>query len=212
MPIGRKQSNPNAPLGLRVNRGPSKSEAIKVTDNLNGWAEVASIPVPPAADIRDFSKPLGKVPTLVNGAKLPEKQNIPPVGPDETTVSQGFLNVLEEPVIIKQNKVNSMRTIQINWYGALLALDCLNAIYQPADTRKGMDGWLMLELPILEKTKAPAWTPPVAQLDQNGKMHIPEFECTVDGQELKCQVLNIDIHDAANNKRVFIFRVADFTE
>lgn len=209
MPIGRKQSNPNAPLGLRVNRGPSKSEAIKVTDNLKGWAEVASIPVPPAADTRDFSKPLGKVPILVNGGKVLDKSDTPPSGPDETTVSQGFLsnNFVSPPI-----KENKMQTIQINWYGALLGLDCLNAVYQPADTRKGVDGWLMLELPILEKTNAPAWTPPVAQLDQNGKMHIPEFECTVDNQKLKCQVLNIDIYDSINNKRVFIFRVADFTE
>ena len=94
----------------------------------------------------------------------------------------------------------------------MLTLDCLNVVYQPPNYSKSVDGLLLLELPVLEKTKAPAWTPPVAQLDQNGKMHIPEFECVVDGQELKCQVLNIDIYDKAHNKRVFIFRVYDFTE
>lgn len=209
MANGRKQPSVNTPLGLRAGKGPSRTEAVKITDNLNGWAEVASIPVPPAADIRDFNKPLGKSPILLNGGVLRENSNIPSVDPVETTVSQGFLDKIDSSVEIKENK---MRTVQIMWYGALLTLDCLNAVYQPANSLKGLDGWLMLELPILEKTKAPAWTPPVAQLDQNGKMHIPEFDCTVDGQELKCQVLNIDIHDRVNNTRVFIFRVSDFTE
>jgi hypothetical protein len=209
MANGRKQPSVNTPLGLRVGKGPSRAEAVKITNNLNGWAEVASIPVPPAADTRDFNKPLGKAPILLNGGVLRENSNIPSVDPVETTVSQGFLDKINSSVEIKENK---MRTVQIMWYGALLTLDCLNAVYQPANSLKGLDGWLMLELPILEKTKAPAWTPPVAQLDQNGKMHIPEFDCTVDGQELKCQVLNIDIHDKVNNTRVFIFRVSDFTE
>jgi hypothetical protein len=206
----RKSSNPNAPLGMKVGRGPSKTEAIKVTNNLNDWAEVAGIPVPPAADIRDFSRPLGKSPILVNGGKLPEKSDSSFQGPDEATASQDFLSTSVSSS--KENKVNKMQTIQINWYGALLALDCLNVVYQPANLLKNLDGWLLLELPILEKTKAPAWTPPVAQLDQNGKMHIPEFECTVGENELKCQVLNIDIYDEVNKKRIFVFRVADFTK
>jgi hypothetical protein len=207
MPREKRFTNPNAPLGMKVGKGPAKTEAVKVTDNFSGWAEVANIPVPPAADIRDFSKPLGNTPVLVNGGII-EKPVITSIDSDETTVSQSF-SAINNTLEIKENK---MQTIQINWYGAILALDCINAVYQPADANKGMDGWLMLELPILEKTKAPAWTPPLAQLDQNGKMHIPEFECTVNNKDLKCQVLNIDIYDAVNKKRIFIFRIADFTE
>jgi hypothetical protein len=210
MSTKKKSANPNAPLGMKIGKGPSRAEVIKVTNNLNDWAEVAGIPVPPAADNRDFSRPLGNSPVLVNGAKLPEKSNSPFEGPDETTVSQGFLPTLIKPV--EENTVNKMQTIQINWYGALLALECLNVVYQPANSLKKLDGWLLLELSIQEKTKAPAWTPPVAQLDQNGKIHIPEFECTVGDKELKCQVLNIDLYDSVNKKRIFVFRVKDFTE
>lgn len=211
MTSARKPLNPNAPIGFRAGKGPSKSEAIKVTDNSKGWTQVANIPVPPDADKRNFSGPLGNSPVLVNGGKIPEKSFLS--GPEETTVSQGFLTEVESPPIkIKENPLVKMIPVQINWYGAMLTLDCLNVVYQPPNYSKSVDGLLLLELPVLEKTKAPAWTPPVAQLDQNGKMHIPEFECIVDGQELKCQVLNIDIYDKAHNKRVFIFRVYDFTE
>lgn len=204
----KRSLNPNKPLGLRAGKGPTKSEAVKVTDNSNGWAQVANIPVPPDADKRDFSGSLGESPVLVNGKTLPKKTHN---GPEETTVSQGFLPSVE-PVPVKESSISKTITVEINWYGALLAIDCLNAIYQPPNYNKGIDGLLLLELPLLEKTKAPAWTPPLAQLDQNGKMHIPEFECTVSGQTLKCQVLNIDIYDKKQNKRLFIFRVSDFTE
>jgi hypothetical protein len=204
MTNGRKPLNPNRPIGFKASKGPAKTEAVKVTDNSNGWTQVANIPVPPEADKRNFNTPLGKAPILVNGGKLPEK----PV-----TLDSAETNVLQnsfEP--IKEEKPAKLQTVEINWYGAILALDCVNAIYQPGNYDKNIPGLLLLELPVLDKTKGPMWVPPVAQLDQNGKMHVPEFECIIQNQELRCQVLNIDIQDKANKKRVFVFRVLDFTE
>ena len=194
---------------MKVGKGPAKIDAVKITDNSVGWAEVANIPVPPAADIRDFSQPLGKAPVLLNGGKFIEN-NDSTLSPEETTVSQGFSQKPENNTeLVTKLKLNF--TVEINWYGSRLAVDCLNAVYQPGDFTKGVEGLLLLELPIMEKTQAPAWTPPVAHVDQNGKMYLPEFECTIFGQKLQCQVLNIDIEDLNNKKRLFVFRVLDLT-
>lgn len=213
----KKAPSTMTPLGLKVARGPAAAEAVKVTDNTQGWAEVANIPVPPAADKRDFSKPLGQNPLLVNGGKFEynavAELGESHVGPGEGNLPQGLSFNYDEPVIAKSTPNKTpMQLIEINWYGARLELECLNAIFQKPNVAKGLDGWLMLELSISTKTKTPAWVPPIAQLTQDGKIHVPEFECTLHDVTLKCQILNIDITDAANKKRVFIFRVTDFTD
>lgn len=67
----------------------------------------------------------------------------------------------------------------------------------------------MLELPIDEKTNNPTWTPPVAQLGEDGRISVPEFECLVEGIKMKCQVLNIDLYDWDNRKYVIVLRVLE---
>jgi len=209
----KKPLSTTTPLGFKVAKGPAAAEAIKVTDNTQGWAEVANIPVPPAADKRDFSKPIGQNPFLVNGGVIAYTEpnsadEINVQGPEKLNTSQGSSFIYEPTPIISTKK----HIVEINWYGARLELECLNAVFQPPNVEKGIDGWLMLELAISPKTKTPMWVPPIAQLTQDGKIHVPEFECSFNDLDLKCQILNIDITDANNHKRIFIFRVVDFTD
>ena len=90
-----------------------------------------------------------------------------------------------------------------------MSINCLNAVYQPPNAKRGNQGWLMLELPIDQKTGNPPWRPPVAQLGEDGKISVPEFDCTVDYQKLRCQILNIELYDQLNLKYVVVLRVVN---
>jgi len=214
LPSKRNPASTTRPLGLKVGKGPAAVAAniVQLTDNSKGWAEVASIPVPPSADKRNFSISLGQSPTLVNGgvitvASTPlvgSSSNALIKGPEESNDSRGLSFNYQSTVTALPKKI-----IEIEWYGARLALECTNIVYQPANQVKETPAWLLLELPILDRTQAPAWTPPVAQLGQDGKIHAPEFVCTYEGQDYVCQVLNIDIYDSQQRKRTFIFRVLE---
>lgn len=221
----RNKPSTTTPLGMKVVKGPGRAEAVKITDNTKGWTEVANIPVPPVAEERNFNKPLGQSPFLVNGGKIQTPVAVPEVvvtsepkasfltGPEETNVSQGLSFIYPQSSSIKmETKSTKTQTVEIMWHGAKMAVECMNVVHQPPNSERGIEGWLMLELSISAKTKTPSWIPPVAQLEEHGKIYVPEFDCRVQNKLLKCQVLNIDITDLLNEKRVFVFRVLDFTE
>jgi len=220
----RNKPSTTTPLGMKVAKGPSRVDAVKVTDNTQGWTEVANIPVPPVAEERNFNKPLGQSPFLVNGGVV-KPSTVPEVvgvsgtnpsftkGPEETNVSQGLSFTYSQSSVAKmETKTTKTQIVEIMWHGAKMAVECINVVHQPPNTERGIEGWLMLELAVSAKTRTPAWIPPVAQLGEHGKIYVPEFECKVQNKLLKCQVLNIDVTDLANEKRVFVFRVLDFAE
>ena len=208
--MARPNPKPNSPLGLTpAMRSASKNPAKKVTDNTKGWALIDNIPVPPAAEKRNFSKPIGAVPVLINGAESkadptgllkPEiqsnKEPTPPVG------EEAFFSY-STPVV----QAGPVKTVYIEWYGLSMAIDCLNAIYNSASSSRTGQGWLLLELKVDPNLDKPAWLPPIAELDENGKISVPEFYCTVDGLRLKCQMLNIELCDRVNGKYVYVLRV-----
>jgi hypothetical protein len=207
-----KKPSSMTPLGMKVAKGPAQAEAAKITNNNDGWAEVANIPVPPAAEKRDFSKPLKQVPFLVNGGTVP-LDGVDVVADSETDKKDPEEIKPSSGSFFKYEKAETKTVmIEINWHGAQIALSCLNVVYQPADFKRGIEGWLMLELSIDNKNKMPAWIPPVAQLAENGTIYVPEFDCRFNNKLFKCQVLNIDLLDEPNKKRVFVFRVIEFTE
>lgn len=226
--------NINKPLGFGPAKGPSaQANAVQVTDNSKGWATVANIPVPPSADKRNFKKPLGLSPVLVNGGVVPAKDNFEE--PTEATEEQGdfveeSVNVSSstEPPVPKPAKqtlsseevksssglsftnqapMQSYKTVELDWYGAKLSLNCLNAVYQPPNIARGNQGWLLLELPIDAKTGNPQWRPPIAQLGEDGRISVPEFDCILEFHKLRCQILNIEVYDSANLKYVVVLRV-----
>lgn len=214
VPVNRIPVSTTRPLGLKVGKGPAvvPAKMVQLTDNSDGWAEVANIPVPPSSDKRNFGASLGQSPFLVNGGVITSNPttlvglsvNTPIKGPEESNDSRG-LSFSYQP----NNSKVAKKIIEIEWYGARLALECANVVYQPANPAKETPAWLLLELNLLDKTQAPAWTPPVAQLSQDGKIHAPEFTCTYEAQDYVCQVLNIDIYDPQQRKRTFIFRVLE---
>lgn len=67
----------------------------------------------------------------------------------------------------------------------------------------------MLEMPLDAKTGNPPWIPPIAELQEDGRISVPEFKCKVDGVALRCQILNIELFDELNSKYVVVFRVLD---
>lgn len=206
--------NTNAPLGLKAAKGPAaKRDAVKVTDNNDGWAAVANIPVPPASEKRDFKKPLGMVPVLVNGGVI--ERRTPSLQEQEFAVKEGAdtnpggTNSPQEPSFNNQpgKPAIKYKVVELDWYGAKLSLNCLNVIHQLPSAARGGQEWLMLELPLDEKTGNPPWLPPVAQLGEDGRISVPEFECLVEGIKLRCQILNIDLYDWDNQKYVIVLRV-----
>lgn len=204
---------------MKAARGPAANKAaVKVTDNADGWATVANIPVPPAAEMRSFKKPLGLGPVLVNGGIIPTTATLEPESKETPKVEQPKLGLGGSPSpqglsftpqTRESPKPAGTATVELDWYGAKLSLNCLNAVYQPADTSRGNQGWLMLEMPLDEKTGNPPWTPPVAELQEDGRIHVPEFKCRIGGVQLKCQILNIELFDETNGKYVAIFRVVE---
>lgn len=214
--------NTSKPLGLKMAKGPgAPRQTNQVTNNSDGWATVANIPVPPSSESRDFKKPLGLSPVLFNGAALPDKTKF------ETPVE---VATQQESAKTEQPKKSlggqstpqgfsftpqtataspSVKPVELDWYGAKLILNCLNAVYQPANLARGGQKWLMLEMPLDAKTGRPPWTPPVAELQQDGRISVPEFKCIVDGEELLCQILNIELYDSVQKKYVVVFRVLD---
>lgn len=210
----RPRPNTSAPLGLKPGKGPAApKDAIKVTDNANGWAAVANIPVPPAAEKRNFHKPLGLAPVLVNGgsvvldsvANKAKAEDLPPKDPVEPKGSQG----LSFNIPVAAPKVD-MKTVEIDWYGAKLSVKCLSILRQKPSPITGGQEWLMLELPLDGETGNPAWLPPVAQLDEDGRIRAPEFHCVVDSDMLRCQILNIGLHDKLGNRYIAVFRVLKY--
>lgn len=211
--------NTNAPLGMKVAPGPAASKAaVRVTDNTYGWSAVANIPVPPAAESRSFERPLGLGPVLVNGAVVPTaatpdvepegkpKVEQPAKGLGGNSIPQGLSFIPQAKETPKPAKTT---TVELDWYGAKLSLSCLNAIYQPANTSRGSQSWLMLEMPLDEKTGNPPWIPPIAELQKDGRISVPEFKCKVDGIALRCQILNIELLDEVSKKYVVVFRVVE---
>lgn len=225
--------NANKPLGVGPAKGPgAQANAVQVTDNSKGWATVANIPVPPSADKRSFAKPLGLSPVLVNGGVVPAKNNLEdpteieekhgdsvetnltlsstespaakakkqPIGSDEVKPSSGLS-------FTHQTLIQPYKTVELDWYGAKLSLNCLNAVYQPPNITRGNQGWLLLELPLDAKTGNPQWKPPIAQLGEDGRISVPEFDCILEFQKLRCQILNIEVYDSANLKYVVVLRV-----
>lgn len=218
------KSSTNSPLGMKVGVGPGarKQDPVKVTDNSSGWAAVASIPVPPAAEARTFQKPLGQSPKLVNGGVIQSEQlekinlaqarldlnaeiesNPKTVQSKESAVRENAL-----PAVLSfTNQVITTKSVEIDWYGAKLLIQCLNAVYHKAEINRGGQEWLMLEIPLDKETLKPSWQPPVAQLGEDGRISVPEFYCTVDKQTLKCQILNIELLDLKTMKYVLVLRV-----
>jgi hypothetical protein len=208
--------NTSKPLGLKVAKGPgAPKQANQVTNNSDGWAAVANIPVPPSSESRDFKKPLGLSPVLVNVAKAPAQTD------PETSIEPA---VRQEPAKTEHPKKDlggqpapqglsftpqtaAVKVVELDWYGAKLVLNCLNVIYQPANLARGGQKWLMLEMPLDPQTSRPPWTPPVAELQQDGRISVPEFKCIVEGEELLCQILNIELYDRVQKKYVVVFRV-----
>lgn len=221
----RNKPSPTTPLGIKFSKNPSRAELVKVTDNTKGWTKIDNIPVPPVAEKRNFDKPLGQNPFLMNGGTINTYANKPEVvvvsetnpsfskGPGETLVSPGSSFTYSESFSSKiETKPIKTQTMEIMWHGSKMAVECMNVVHQLPNLERGIEGWLMLELIISEKTKTPAWIPPVARLEEHGKIYVPEFDCKIQNKLFKCQVLNIDITDLLNEKRVFVFRVLDFTE
>lgn len=214
-PLPRPRPNTSTPLGLRPGKGPAApKDPVKVTDNAQGWASVANIPVPPAAERRNFLKPLGLGPVLVNGGSvaLPADKNaslenmsdnLPLKDPVEPKGSQGLSFNSSR---LAQPKAE-MKTVEIDWYGARLSIKCLTAIRQRPELTTGNQAWLMLELPLDPHTGNPAWLPPIAQLGEDGRIQAPEFDCVVDSEKLRCQILNIGLHDKPGGRYIAVFRV-----
>jgi len=230
--------NINKPLGVTPAKGPgAQSNATQVTDNSKGWATVANIPVPPSADKRNFKKPLGLSPVLVNGGVIPSKTELESIEIETEDAVTENENSVAEPVdfptaeseFLKSgskslspkgtkpplglsftNQTSSThQTVELDWYGAKLSLNCLNAVYQPPNISRGNQGWLLLELPIDSKTGNPPWRPPIAQLGEDGRISVPEFDCILGSQKLRCQILNIEIYDSLNLKYVVVLRVVN---
>jgi hypothetical protein len=209
-------------MKVGVGPGAKKQDPVKVTDNSFGWAAVAGIPVPPAAEARTFHKPLGEFPKLVNGGVIQREEfekinlmqagldlnakidlNVKPMQSKEGAVRENAL-----PTVLSfTNQTITTKSVEIDWYGAKLLIQCLNAVYHRADVNRGGQEWLMLEISLDKETLKPIWRPPVAQLGENGRISIPEFYCTVDKQTLKCQVLNIELLDLKTMKYVLVLRV-----
>lgn len=207
----RKTPKPNTsiPLGMKVGLRDTSTRGTKVTDNSQGWAAVANIPVPPTSELRSFQQPLKLAPVLINGGIIKPQEFEDEVvlkreiaAPVESNVLRGQSSKSEPKVNLKPRKL-----VEIDWYGAKLSLPCLNAIYQPSNSARGGQGWLMLELELDPVTGNPPWIPPVAQLAEDGRMLVPEFECSVDGTKVRCQILNIELYDWINRKCVIVLRV-----
>ena len=202
--------NTRAPFGLKVGVGPATqpSKLTKVTDNSKGWALVANIPVPPTSEARSFKGKLNLIPVLVNGGIIPDQVKEPEVTysapkEEETPLEEEHSRGGPPPTFTaKANK-----EIEILWFGAKLVLPCLNAIRYKTKADRGGQEWVMLELAVNQKTGTPTWQPPIAQLDEDGRIVTPEFQCVLDGVQVTCQVLNIEIYDPSNQKYVIVLRV-----
>ena len=197
---------------MQPGRGPAAPKlAVKVTDNAQGWASVANIPVPPASEARNFSRPLGLGPVLVNGQPV----SVPsvPQRPDQpgTDMKAGEAGSTPSPALVFKNPTpapaRNSTTVEIDWYGAKLSLRCLSAVLQPKDPDRGNQEWLMLEMPLDSQTGNPPWLPPVAQAGEDGRITPPEFTCVVDSRRVRCQILNIDLFDRPGGRYMAIFRV-----
>lgn len=218
------RANTNKPLGVQPAKGPAaQNNAVQVTDNSSGWAAVGNIPVPPTAEKRDFKKPLGLSPVLVNGGVIPQKiaaesnpEELPrgeepaSIDLDKSSLPNPLSGLSESKTsagLSFTNQSREYKSVEIDWYGAKLSLNCLNAVYQSPDPKRGNQGWLLLELPLDSKTGNPPWRPPIAQLGEDGKISVPEFDCNLDFEKLRCQILNIEIYDRLNRKYVVVLRV-----
>lgn len=200
-----KTRNHNKPLGQKVKS--RKNEATKVTDNQDGWATVAGIAVPPDSDNRIFHKPLGLKPILLNGATFPEQKVavVEPPAPTATfTPEPAPIEIMPEA----KAEPRAMKTIDLEWFGSTLTIQCLNAVYQAADPKRGNKAWILLELTTNKQTKKPIWLPPAAIIE-DGKIQIPELYCSIDEVRYKCQILNIEVFDLVNEKYVLMLSVID---
>jgi len=219
------KSNINSPLGMRAGIGPGsfQKNPVEITDNSLGWATVAKIPVPPAAETRMFQKPLGLIPALINGGIIKgeklEKIGFAQAEPN----SSSKIKSQESPTSGKKravrgnappaapsfmNQEHTLKIVEIDWYGAKLLIQCIDAIYQKADFNRGGQEWLMLEIPLNKETLKPSWQPPVAQLEEeDGRIYVPEFYCTLDEHKFKCQILNIELLDLKSMRYILILRV-----
>jgi len=95
-------------------------------------------------------------------------------------------------------------TIQfpILWYGAKITIEANEVVYQPANPARGIEGWLLVKLPVIDGETA--WTPPVADLNsESDKIEIPEFICIINNKKLKCRHLNIELWNTFNMYLVF---------
>lgn len=224
--MGRSNRNqpprPNtmSPLGLHPATGPSKQgKLIKVTDNKSGWSSVANIPVPPEADRRQFGKSLGLKPVLLNGAEIKaDVQAIPEdLSPELASTQPNHSEPMKaagEDYLPRGSSFMSQETqkiLEIDWYGARILIPCIRVVVQTIETSRSGQGWLLVEMAIDQKTKKPAWVPPVAVLADNGTISVPEFECSLDGSTYTCQVLNIEIWDTTNKKYFAVFNILNTT-
>ena len=196
--------NTQTPLGFKVGPGPAaRRDMIKVTDNSEGWSSVANIPVPPISDGRNFTSSLGLAPVLVNGGIL----TAPVIALDVDVVKPGEVKSPQAYVAVSAPPKVSAKVVEIEWYGAKLSLPCINAVHQTEDLSRGGQEWLMLEMAIDPKTGKPPWVPPVAQLGEDGRISIPEFQCSLNGVKIKCQILNIELYDVSGQRYIVVLRV-----
>jgi hypothetical protein len=202
---------------MKVARGSAANEVVQVIDNSKGWATVDNIPVPPVAEHRSFKKPLGLGPALINGGIIPTKAVFNPELKETPRVEQlkaglggDFPQGLSSTSQIQQmhTPVKSV-SVEVDWYGAKLSLNCLNAVYQSAIEGRGNQGWIMLEMTLDEKTGNPPWIPPIAELQKDGRIFVPELKCKINGKVLRCQILNIELFDKINSKYIVVFRVVE---
>ena len=203
--INKPSPKPNTqtPLGFKVGPGPAaKRDMIKVTDNSEGWSSVANIPVPPISDGRNFTGSLGLNPVLVNGGVFAE----PIIAVSKDVEKPGEVKSPQAYTPLPSPKVTA-KIVEIDWYGAKLSLPCINAIHQTGDLTRGGQEWLMLEMAIDPKTGKPPWLPPVAQLGEDGRISIPEFQCSLNGVKIKCQILNIELYDVSGQRYIVVLRV-----
>ena len=202
------------PIGSKAVMSSNINAPLKLTDNFKDWATVANIPVPPDSKNRNFNKPLGAklVAFAVNPNELIEtvaEEFEPELAEEERGAIKHEILPKKPPTPPTSEPMPNLatKTIEINWYGALLSIACSNVVYQPKGSTAGGEGWLFLELPINPKTKTANWVPPVAKLYEDGRIATPEFDCMIEDLELRCQILNISLVDSVNQNQLLIFRV-----
>jgi len=209
--VGKR--NPNSPLGLKpAMRSNSADGPVKVTDNSSNWSEVRGIAVPPAPEARDFQSSLGLRPVLTNGGErspdpLPAPAKVPAV---KIQTSPGiFLSPEpeERPASPQVVPSGSGVFVELDWHGARLTIPCVRAVFQPEETSRGGQAWLLLEMKIDPRTGRPSWLPPPSREEEDGRISVPEFDCVVDNRRLHCQMLNVELFDKFKETYFLILRV-----